>query len=805
MPQPEPLLLARRRNGRVQTLSEHCGAVAAYASRTGEALGLPSLMRLCGLLHDFGKASDAFQAYLLSDEPAEKGSVPHAPQGAVFVRRRWHRQDAPTADLIAVAVAAHHGRLPDLVDEHGAVYTQETLACERFDDLAALEARFAAQVAALPVLDSLFALACAEVKRMGAVLAESVGDLRGASPQAAGGPAEPTTALHFLLGLMQRGIHSALIDADRWDAYRFEAELPPDVPIDPPWASWAAALEKTLCAFPRETEIDRRRAALSEECLSHAGAGAGVYRLCVPTGGGKTFASLRFALASAQKAGMARIVYAAPYKTILEQTADVFRRALGREELILEHHSDVALDEEGEAAARHQLLTQRWDAPLVLTTAVQLLDTLFAGRGAAVRRFAALGRSLIILDEVQCIPMRCWYLLTLAIRYLTRAMGCAVVLCTATQPMWEALPVFPLPPPVALVRDEGALFEAFRRVRVTDLLSEGPLPPERIARDLLDALPAAGSALCILNTKKTAAALYAALRSLLPTGLPLYCLTTRQCPAHRVALLMEIRALLKAGKPVVCVATQLIEAGVDVSFGLTVRALAGLESVAQAAGRCNRNAERPFGELRLVRIEGEQLGSLREIERAQGHTLAVRSQLSALPADARPDLLSPVATRAYFLRSIRENGPEMRYPDRDRPGSPTLLDLLACNERGRAAYQDHHGGQPCPALFAQAFRQAGDAFCALDAPTTAVLVPWSEGARRMEEIAAARDPRALPSLLRRAQRYTVAVYRQELQALLDSHALRELGVSGLYGLDAAAYDEALGLRAESRGLPVWIS
>ncbi|NCB35045.1 MAG: CRISPR-associated helicase Cas3' [Clostridia bacterium] len=598
MPENEKLLLARICDGRKQTLRMHCEGVAALCATAGASLGLPTLYRLCGLLHDMGKASEAFQAYLERGNPAERGSVAHAAYGALYARTRWSGRQQPTADLLAAAIAVHHGRLPDLLNQKGDVYWDMSLAPEHFPDADAVAARYAAQVVSEAELDLLFTAACSEVRVWYARLRAACVDL----------PADSRRAgMANMLSLAARGLYGALIDADRFDAYRFETGAEASPQPDAPWDAWLQRLGAQMASLPHESEIDRCRSKIAEDCAAQAGLGAGVYRLNVPTGGGKTFASLRFALEAARAGHMARILYVAPYKTILEQTADVFRRTLADDALILEHHGDAFPDEQEddsgrEALRRWQMLTDRWQAPLILTTAVQWLDTLFAGRSAAARRFPAMERCVIILDEVQCIPVRCWYLVTLAIRYLTRVAGCAVVLCTATQPMWEALAAYPLMPPVPLVQEEGKLYDVFRRVRALDLRTEGELSPEAIAARVVAALPEAGSALCILNTKRTVRALYEAFTAL-KLNVPVYCLTTLQCPAHRLRLLAEIRALLKAGQPILCVATQLIEAGVDVSFGLTVRALAGMESIAQAAGRCNRNRERSsYGEILIARF-----------------------------------------------------------------------------------------------------------------------------------------------------------------------------------------------------------
>ncbi len=513
----------------------------------------------------------------------------------------------------------------------------------------------------------------------------------------------------------------------------------------------------------------------------------------VPTGSGKTLSSLRFALAMVQQTGMEKIIYAAPYKTILEQTAQVFRGILGDDEGIVEHHSDVVVETDNKSSLEnHQLLTQRWNAPIVLTTTVQMLDTLFSGRSACVRRFSALRNCVILLDEVQCIPVRCWYLLTLAIRFLSRLAGCAIVLCTATQPQWESLPLFPMPKPVPLVRDEEHLYQAFKRVAVTDRTVEGEMLPETLTGEIIKMLPKTNSALCIANTKKTALGVYDALKAGLPEGVALYCLTTLQCPAHRLQLLTQIRRLLRENKPVVCVATQLIEAGVDISFGLTVRALAGLESVAQAAGRCNRNWERACGTVWLVRLAGEQLSALPEIKQAQSETVTMLNEYKIHPEKYQNDLLSPEMMELYFQTFMRENSKSMRYPDASLNDGSDLLDLLSTNHYGRRAYQDETG-EAYNRTMAQAYRQAGIIFRALDTQTVSVLVPWGEAKEWIIQLSMEMDLQKINYLLTRLQRYYVAIYNGDFQKLLANHAITQLEQAGVWVTDATYYDDTLGL------------
>lgn len=785
------MLYARtgRLDGQKQTLLEHAAHVAQIAFEKGEKLGLGALTRLCGLLHDAGKAREEFQAYLL-DGGSKRGTVEHSAYGAIYAFLRWHDKPAfrrLAAEMLAFAIASHHGRLPDLVDADGESFAEEKLTRERFPDLEDTMAAFFAEVAGQSELDALFEQAVGELEQKHRQLSAALSDLP---------PADQGEGLQNLFGLVQRSVYSILIDADRWDAYCFETGADPLPGGDRPWGVWQRRLEDKLAGFGGEKPLDALRASVSDECLRAADDGAGVYRLCVPTGGGKTFASMRYALEAAKRHGFERIVYVAPYKAILEQTADNLRKVFLDDQLILEHHSDAAPDEEqgGEALGRYQLLSERWDSPLILTTMVQFLNTLFAGRSACTRRFSALENCVILLDEAQSIPFRCMELFTLAMRYLAKCCGCATVLCTATQPLLDELARYPLLKPRPMIADENALYEGFRRVTLLDK-TDRPMDADELARQVSDRLGSAGSALCIVNTKATASALYQAFRDHLPKGVPLYCLTAAQCPAHRLKLLDEVRALLKARQPVACVATQLIEAGVDVSFGLVARALAGLDSVAQAAGRCNRNAERELGEVWLVSIKGENLAYLREIKLAQEE---MKSALDAFRADPQRygnDLLSPALVERYFRTILRVRRGEMCYP---LDGSRTLLDLLSSNANGRNAYKDLRKAKYVETMLSQAFRTAGRSFSALDASPFSLLAPYEKGAEYIERLEDGLDIAQAARVLRAAQRYTVTVYPGKLEQFKRLRCVRELPVYGCYALDKAYYDDFLGVTADGK-------
>ena len=798
------MLSARRlpRSGQTQTLLAHAEGVARIAAENAKEIGLSALLRLCGLLHDAGKASPAFQAYL-QNEDAQRGTVEHSAYGAIYAFGRWHAGGAGrmlTAELIAFAVASHHGRLPDLVDEDGRVFVDEKLIASRYADQNAVMARYFEEVASPDELDALFAQAVGELERKQREIAAACAHIADETSRA--------ESVQNLFGLVQRSVYSLLIDADRWDAYCFEAGVTDEAASPAPWRLWEQRLQARLAGFPCDTALARLRASVSADCEHAAAYNERLWRLCVPTGGGKTYASMRYALEVAQRMGYRRILYVAPYKAILEQTAkDVRTVFLGdsptvsEAEQILEQHTNAAPSQEtqGDALRRYQLLSQRWNEPLVLTTMVQLLNTIFSGASACARRFCGLQNCVLLLDEAQSIPLRCLQLFNLALQYLCACCGCTVVLCTATQPLLNEVPRFPLREPKPMVHDESALYAGFRRVRLVDDTATERTPAE-LATRVAAQLSQVQSALCIVNTKATAAALFTAFRESLPPDAPLYCLTTAQCPEHRQMLLNELRALLKARKPVVCVATQLIEAGVDISFGLVVRALAGLDSVVQAAGRCNRNAERALGEVWLVCVAGESLMHLDDIAVGQTETRAALDAFHADPSQYQNDALSPRLVERYFRHSLRVHAGELGYPLK-APKGATLQDLLSSNQCGRGAYWDQAQARYVRTCLAQAFRTAGRSFAAIDGAHDSLLVPYGKGRELIEALSCTDDLREVRHLARAAQRYTVSVFPQQLEKFKQYHCLRELPIADCYALDEAYYDEQLGMQTEQKELP----
>ncbi len=554
-----PPLYAHTRPGRPETewelLTEHLVAVADRAASFAAAFGAGEVGRCAGLLHDLGKASERFQAYLRG----EAQSTDHSSAGAQLACSHF----APTlGKLIAYAVSGHHSGLADGQRSDG-----PSLA-ERLGKAIEPHDRWR-EAAALPQDIPLPQLAVRD-------------DRRG-----------------FQLAFFTRMLFSCLVDADRLETERFLVGRARD--LWPSLVELAPKLDQYLCAKARSanaSDVNRERARILAHVRGRADLAPGLFSLTVPTGGGKTLTSLAWALDHAIRHGLERVVYVIPFTSIVEQTATVFREALG-EEAVLEHHSAFhgsaarpPIDEEELrcGSERHRQATETWDVPVVVTTAVQLFESLFAAAPGPCRKLHNLARAVIVLDEAQTLPLHLLQPCLAALDELARNYRTSVVLMTATQP---ALQQADLPGGLRDVRELAPphldRVPAFRRVRLDYL--DG-LDDAAVA----DRLRRAAQVLCIVNTRHHARSLYEAIRG--EEGV--FHLSTLMCATHRRRVLATVRERLAARLPVRLVATSLIEAGVDVSFPLVLRAEAGLDQIAQAAGRCNREGE--LAELGVVHV-----------------------------------------------------------------------------------------------------------------------------------------------------------------------------------------------------------
>lgn len=607
-----------------QLLSDHLADVAALAAANAAPLGLGDAARMAGLLHDLGKFDPAFQERLSGS--AER--VDHSTAGAWHVRR-LPGIDRNMAELIAYAIAGHHAGLPDA--SNGPASLAERLAGfnpARLDE----SWREALSLPAGTLLP-------ATLRRP-----------------------DRLERLGFHWAMMGRMLFSCLVDADYRDTEAFYASIE-GREVDRAWPSLAEVLPRLL---GRYNDVMTRKAdqpgalnALRRHILSEVRAQAvlepGFFTLTVPTGGGKTLASLGFALDHAERHGHRRIICAIPFTSIIDQTAAIFRSVLEEEpgSLILEHHSAIEMQDAGlsardrEARSKLRLAMEDWAAPIIVTTNVQVFESLFAARPGRARKLHNMARSIIILDEAQTLPRDLLIPAIWALRELVEVYGCSVVLCTATQPALEKSkfpPIINLKTgkrrPHALALDlEGRelapkpleLAKSLKRVT----LQHGGLLSDEV---LLAALAEQPNGLVIVNSRRHALELFRAGQKAGLEGM--VHLTTRQYAAHRRVILADVRQRLEKDRPCRMIATSLIEAGVDVDFSRVWRAESGLDQIIQAAGRCNREGKRRLEDSLVTIFEAQN-------HKPHGEMKALAEAMNRVRAK-HPDLASLEAMEAYF-------------------------------------------------------------------------------------------------------------------------------------------------------------
>ncbi|WP_300162729.1 CRISPR-associated endonuclease Cas3'' [Solidesulfovibrio sp.] len=709
-----------------QTLPEHLHAVAKRAAKFADAFGAGTWGHAAGLLHDAGKYTEAFQRRLAGG--AER--VDHSTAGAKLAADL-----APQAGkILAYAIAGHHAGLAD------GKSNDPSCLSERLERAILLELPQWLKQAALPT-QSPFAFA---PKRMG-----------------------------FGWAFFIRMLYSCLVDADFLDTEEFlnkgQSTLRGEYP---PVDTLRERLRAHLAGFAHKAHpspVDPWRAKVLAWCCDAAREEPGLFSLTVPTGGGKTLSSLAFALEHAATHGLERVIYVIPYTSIIEQNADVFRKALG-EGVVVEHHSNFdpwrkkgshadAPEPAGDEtlARRLELACENWDARLVVTTSVQFFESLFAARSSKCRKLHNIARSVVILDEAQMLPPAVLRPCLEALRELYEHYGTTVVLCTATQPALEKSAEFPcgLDAPREIVRDMPGLFTALKRTRVEHL---GRLTDAA----LLERLAGHRQVLCVVNTRRHARLL----RRGLGEAEGVFHLSASMCPAHRTEKLEAIRKALQAGAPCRVVSTQLIECGVDVSFPVVYRAAAGVDAVAQAGGRCNREGELPGGGVVYVFEAQDTPPPKGEMSRA--------AQVGAEVMRRHADVLSPAAVEDYFRTLYWSEGADR-------------LDAKGILERLRA--MDARANLP--------LREVSELFAFIENTYRPVIVPWdAEGARIVDGLEHAEHT---GRLARRAQRYTVQIPPREFAALEQAGALECLRERFYVLRDMARYDAQEGLAIEDGG------
>lgn len=739
-------------DGREEAVEEHLRAVADRAADFAACFDSEGWAYNMGALHDIGKYTDAFQRRIKENGPR----VDHSTAGASVLAA-----SGDLGTLLAYAIAGHHAGLPDgcPTGENTRRGTEESTLEKRlmrFNDASSSDVTWLSRI---------------PVERL---------ELRGPRnmPRPLVGIRERSG---YRAGFWVRMMFSCLVDADFLATEEF---MQGDTRKSLSCASTGElrdALEGKLSVFyPPRTSLNELRCRILDDCRAAATGRPGFYALTVPTGGGKTLGSLRFALSQAAQSDYpgARVIYAVPYTSIIEQNADVIRGMIGQGQ-VLEHHSGFDFDSVDEGADGQKptaaedggrsadlgetlrLAAENWDAPVVVTTNVQLFESIYSNRASKCRKLHNLANSVIVLDEAQMLPVEYLKPCLAALEELVKHYGCTVVFCTATQPALSGI-TESLSKPIEISRAGLESFETLRRVTYR---LEGALDDAQLVERLRDEK----QALCILDNRKQTRAVF----ELLDDG-DAYHLSTLMYPEHRRAVISGIRQRLKDGLPCRVISTSLVEAGVDLDFPVVYRAMSGLDSIVQAAGRCNRNDTRSCAES-LVHIF-EPDGSYRRPREVSQRAAIGQSVLRdlGLPEEGDGlldvDLGSPEIMEEYFKRLY-----DIRRDGMDKVGAYKRM----ANERGG------WGSYP--------FRSVAEDFKLIESADCSVIVP-NEAIE--EEIERLREGIASRGAMRRLRQYSVNVYRTSLQSLDGS--IEQIAEDTFLLINPERYSSTCGLDLSDR-------
>ena len=722
-----------------QPLEDHLREVSRRCETAAGAFDSAAWGAVVGLWHDLGKYQEDFQKRLRG----ERIAVEHSGAGAAWALEK--SRDGGMA--AAFAIAAHH---TGLANAAGAEPGDPKPLRERVEENRAL----------VDALRAVFPAAIANVQ-----VPPLPPFLRGMLEKGAAPRSRDAARLAFEFWV--RFLFSCLVDADRLDAEKYGS--PHQAALRKagcPIAHLRAAMESHMQTLTQQTQINaphsnlqHARASILDACQRNAESPPGFFSLQAPTGGGKTLAGMAFALKHADLHGLRRVMVVIPYTSIIEQNAKVYADIMGTEN-VLEHHS--SLDPEKRlASAGHQgaktleLAQENWDSPIIVTTTVQFFETLLTSKPSRCRKLHNVARSVIILDEVQTLPPGLLTPILDGLSQLVAHYGCSVVLSTATPPALTRRETLPdgLPPARSLLDDPDTLIQQLKRV---DIEWPDPDAPALELDALAQTLAKQDQVLCVVHRRSDARTLARLLQEQVEA--PVFHLSALMCPAHRLQIIDDIAQALAQGLPCRVVSTQLIEAGVDLDFPVVYRALGGLDSVIQAAGRCNREGRQKSGRVVVFRaptdpppgVPQKALNAMETLLRQKGRDL---------------DAFDPAIGELYF---------RLLY-------AACELDQknIQCERRNLNF-----------ATVGRRFRMIEDGF------THPIIIPWNQGKARLEGLHQALSVGApTRQHLRALQPYVVQVYSHAYQKMREAGAVFTLaeGIDALADTHRDWYDERYGM------------
>ncbi|WP_219375122.1 CRISPR-associated helicase Cas3' [Bacillus mycoides] len=789
----------RESDSQVQTVEEHLLGVKELAETYGEKIGIKHLAGLAGMLHDLGKYTNEFREYILEavnnpNSSSKRGSVDHSTAGGKLLYQLFHTENiipykGILSEIVGNAIISHHGYLQDFLNPDLESPYLNRVRDKKLSGFDVTQQFFFKHVMSERDFHEYVDKATEELESF----------LRKESPE------NTEKQLMFLT----KFIFSTLIDADRTNTRLFEEEKSVESVLKSGelFEIYYERLMSKINSFKKQqnanTPINILRTEMSEQCDQFAERASGLYTLSIPTGGGKTLASLRYALKHAKIHNKKRIIYVVPYTTIIEQNAEEVRRILEDEENILEHHSNIVEEvndndenEDGMISVQQKLKLAKdnWESPIIFTTMVQFLNVFYATGNRNTRRLHNLSEAIIIFDEVQKVPISCVSLFNQALNFLKVYSRSSIVLCTATQPALDFVEQkLDVNTDAEMINNLDNVIESFKRVEIIDKATIETFNKDKLTTFIHTKIEEVQSILIVLNTKSVVRDLYTQLLSQ-RLNIPIYHLSTTMCAAHRHKILEEVRKCLKDGRKIICISTQLIEAGVDVSFECVIRSLSGLDSIAQAAGRCNRHGEKDIQNVYVIDYEEENLSRLKEIKIGKKITKKILEDLKRNNKSHGGHILSREAMKRYFKEYYTEFESDLNYfIPKLKKNMTELLSAPRIENSYRRAYIHKHTKKDIPLFILNSYQTAAKHFNVIDDLTTSVIVPYEEGKDIIAELNSNSSIEDLSRLLRKAQQYTVNLFNYEKEQLIINDGLVYYLDGEILALKEGAYNDEYGL------------
>lgn len=736
------MIIAHKDNDQLQALDDHLFNVADYCQKVGDKIKLGNFMKLIGLTHDLGKSDPLWQDYIYG---RKKGKFNHSSAGGKYIQETLAKMKTSMenqgmsevmSEVMAYVIYSHHG-LFDIIHEVNGNYVMKT----RFDY--ETTGNYAYQEKVIPYINKIEERLLQEtdstIQDIYFLALEEFKPIFNKIQTMAKRTNNNKNAITYYTHCLVRLALSILKEGDIYDsANAFETHPVTRVSSEKRQQFWEESVEKVenlaekfadnQSTSPLNTNRTKLSNQLKESGLENE---SGIFKLEMPTGSGKTHASLRYSINNAKKYHKDRIFYVTAFLSVLEQNATTIKETLTDSDYILEHHSNIIQEDEKDNK-KLQYLTDSWNSPFVLTTMVQFFQSMFKGKASNIRRFHQFIDSIIIIDEVQSLPIKTIYHFNLMMNFMSEIMHTNIVLCTATQPI---LDLKDLDYPITYTKTkkgnsdlailDSQMQSDFRRTKAVNLIEDNsPLTTEDLANNIQADLETHHSILVILNTKKAVKELFNYLKE--TTSATVIYLTTNLCAIHRLdkikCIKEELDVLHKKKKPketekIIVVSTQLVEAGVDFDFNIVYRSLAGIDSLVQAAGRCNRNGLLEYGLVKVFLCEEEKLDSLKEITEAKNASLLAMKKVGITQKNQEFSLesLQEDYYEKYFINQTNAMGYKLK--------NERIIDLLGFNKDNRTKNMKN--------ILAQSFAKAAKHFNLIDDETVAVIVPYESKDNRI--------------------------------------------------------------------------